>query len=449
MSLQDIYNQRARAHAELTQMLGLAQRGGAVSREKMNKLLAGIEDLTQQIEQQQRLNAIFGTREVGNPEATKYRSAYMEVLRYGQPGERSAINGGASAASLAILRETRTKMSQATTKEQRDQLAGTQSITYTDGSVGGYFVPAGFVYDIDEAAKFYADLLNVVGVIKTDTGNLLPYPTDDDTTNAWHILGEGSQIVDEGTSDNYPTQGTLPTTDAANVGFSNVKFNAFKGSTGMIRVSLELMQDSAFEFESYLTRKFATRLGRGYEAYLTNGGGSTMPTGILPAIAASGATTVTATGSSANDGNSGNTGANSIGYDDLVSLIHSVDPTYRRSASTRFMFHDQTLAHLKTRLDKYGKPLWVPSTIVGEPDRIAGFPYVINQSFPQIGASKVTVAFGDWSKFIVRKVKELQILRLDERFADYGEVGFLGFSRIDSNLVDAGTHPLNTLTQAS
>jgi HK97 family phage major capsid protein len=113
------------------------------------------------------------------------------------------------------------------------------------------------------------------------------------------------------------------------------------------------------------------------------------------------------------------------------------------------MFSDSTLAHLKTRVDKFGRPLWVPSTRENEPDTVAGYSYVINQSFPSIAPSAKSVAFGAWQKFIARKVKDLQVLRLDERFADFGEVAYVGFSRIDSNLVDAGTHPLNVLIQHS
>ena len=45
-------------------------------------------------------------------------------------------------------------------------------------------------------------------------------------------------------------------------------------------------------------------------------------------------------------------------------------------------------------------------------------------------------------KFCVRRVKEMSILRLSERFADFGQVAFLAFGRYDSNLLDAGTHPV-------
>jgi hypothetical protein len=43
----------------------------------------------------------------------------------------------------------------------------------------------------------------------------------------------------------------------------------------------------------------------------------------------------------------------------------------------------------------------------------------------------------------------MSVLRLNERYADFGQVGFIAFMRIDGNLVDAGTHPINLLQQHS
>ena len=430
------------------------------TREQVKKMLADVDVLGEDIKQiqkadsqaaelAQRAGAIAATENRGTKTpAEEYREAYMEWLLCGKPTSRVSMRGGVSTENLAKLDATVASFRNLSV-EKRDQQAGTQSITYSEGNLGGYFVPAGFVQDIEQATKYFANLLDgsSIRIMETATGNVLPYPTSNDTNEAWTLLSETTQIVDNGTTANYPVTGTLPQPNPGNVLASNVTFGAWKGSTGLIRVSLELMQDSAFSLESFLKEAFAVRLGRGYEYYLTLGTGTNAPMGILPAIAASGATAVVAAGSSANDGIAGNTGVNSIGYQDLVNLIHSVDPTYRRGA--KFMFSDLTLAHLKTRIDKFGRPLWVPSVRESEPDTVAGYPYVINQSFPQIAASATTVAFGMWSKFIARKVRDLSIARLDERFADFGEVGYVGFSRIDSRLIDAGTHPLNTLVQHS
>lgn len=379
---------------------------------------------------------------------TLYRHAFADYLSFGAPGNK--WQRGCTEEQYRLLTDSKMKLTDSRRDhEQRDQEAGTQSISYTQGTLGGYFVPAGFVYDIEVATKYFAPLLDgtTLDVFETATGQVLPYPTSNDTNQAWTILGEAASVSDNGTNANYASTANPPSANPGNVLASQITFNAWKGTTGLIRVSLELLQDSAFNIEKYLANAFAVRLGRGYEYYLTQGSGTNQPKGLITAINASGAVPITAVGSSSNDGNAANTGANSLGSDDLVNLIHSVDPTYRRNA--KFMFHDDTLRFLRTLKDKFGRPLWVPSVRDGEPDRIEGYPYVINQTFSKIAASNTTVAFGAWEKFKVRKVRDLQILRLDERYADFGEVAFVAFSRIDSQLVDAGTHPLNVLVQHS
>ena len=474
--LTEIMEKRAKVHADAVVLISKAEQT-TETRAQIAAMLADVEVLGQDIATIQRsdkmateLAAKTGVtaseQRASVTPAEEYRSAYFDFLQNGRANGPKNIRGGAAASEIAKLdtakatwesmteeqrREVHKKQSAFSrlSPEQRDQQAGTQSITYTEGNLGGYFVPAGFVYDIEQATKFYANLLDgsSIRIMETATGNVLPYPTSNDTNEAWTLLSETTQVVDNGTTPNYPTTGTLPLANPGNVLASQVTFGAYKGSTGLVRVSLELMQDSAFSLEAFLKEAFAVRLGRGYEYYLTLGSGSNAPFGIIPAIAASGAVAVVAAGQFNSGAATGNTGANSIGYQDLVNLIHSVDPTYRRGA--KLMFHDQTLASFKRLVDSFGRPLWVPSVKEGEPDTLCGYQYVINQSMAQIGASATTVAFGQWSKFVARKVRDLSIARLDERFADYGEVAYVGFSRIDSRLVDAGTHPLNTLVQHS
>ena len=458
--LKELKEQRMAAATTLTETLKQTQT--TETRSKVDGIITEIETFDADIKRIERADAV--TAEVrgetgpalgatGEPDkklsAAAYRTAWKEYMTRGTADQpRSAVLGGAGDGSMTLLGNTKRDMSRAQTREQRDQLAGSQSITYTEGSVGGYFVPAGFVYDVEKATKFYANLLDgsTVRVMETATGQVLPYPTSNDTNQAWTLVGEAAQVTEQGLTPNYSTPGTAPNGQPGDLGIGHVNLNAYKGTTGLIRVSLELLQDSAFDLEQFLTEAFAVRLGRGYEYYLTNGSGSNAPFGILPAIAASGAAPVTAIGSDTTDG-LGGTGANSIGYQDLVNLQHGVDPTYRRNG--KYMFNDQTLRFLRTLIDKFGRPLWVPGMKDGQPDSIAGMPYVINQSFPSIAASATTIAFGDWNKFIVRKVRDLQVLRLTERFADYGEVAFIAFSRLDSNLLDAGTHPITVLQQHS
>jgi len=315
--------------------------------------------------------------------------------------------------------------------EFRDVAEGAPMLNHIGTYTGlGYFVPTGFANAIEQATKYFAPLADgsAFKLWETKTGNPIPFPTSNDTSAIATIVGEAG------------------TTTEQDVTANQINFGSYKFSSGVIKASIELLQDSAFDIESWLAERFGERFGRALELYLTSGTGSGQPTGILTAIAASGVTPIVAAGSSANDGSSNN-GTNSIGYADLVNLEHSVDPTYRRGA--KYMFHDQTLSFLKRLLDKYGRPLWAPGITAGDPDKINGYSYVINQQMPQIGAAANTVVFGDLSKFVVRKVLGFEVQRLSELYAITGQVGFLAFMRYDSNLLDAGTHPVNYLQQHS
>lgn len=292
------------------------------------------------------------------------------------------------------------------------------------GSLGGYFVPQGFVYEIEEAMKWFGDMLNVCSFLDTATGNPLPHPTDNDTTNTGEQIAENTQVSDQ------------------DVSIGQITFNAWKYSTKMIKISIELLQDSAFDMEGYIKSKFAIRLGRILNTKFTVGVGTTEPNGIITA----GTAGPTAVGSGGNTGNA-DSATNTVGSIDLIELEHSVDKAYRRGAA--YMMHDLTLKYVKEILDKYGRPLWKPGLDAGDPDTINGYPYHVNNDMATLAASAKTVLFGQLSKYTVRRVKELAILRLNERFADYGQVAFIGFARYDGNLLDAGTHPVKYLVQHS
>lgn len=320
--------------------------------------------------------------------------------------------------------------------EMRDVAEGAPMLNHIGTYTGlGFLVPTGFKDQIEQATKWFAPLMDgsVFSLLETDSGNPLPYPVSNDTAQSATIVGEGGAITEQDGA-------------GGNLGANHIVLGAYKLSAGKIKCSLELMQDSAFDLEAWLAERFGERYGRGLEGYLTTGTGSSQPTGLLNDVAASGAVPVSAIGSSESSGGS-ETGANSIGYSDLVNLEHSVDPSYRRRA--KYMFHDSTLGKIKRIIDKFGRPLWAPGISVNEPDTINGYPYVINQSMPVIAPSATTVVFGDLKKFVVRKVSGISVQRLNELYAENGQVGFLSNMRVDSRLIDAGTHPVNTLQQHS
>jgi HK97 family phage major capsid protein len=84
---------------------------------------------------------------------------------------------------------------------------------------------------------------------------------------------------------------------------------------------------------------------------------------------------------------------------------------------------------------------------VGEPDTILGYPYGVDQGMPDFestgGAQYKPVVFGDLSKFWIREIgwqekqgANVYLVRLDERYAEYGQIAFVGFSRMDSGSIE-------------
>lgn len=286
--------------------------------------------------------------------------------------------------------------------EKRAQAVGT-------GSAGGYTVPQGFFDTLTDALKWYGGIrASRATVLKTATGNALPMPTDNDTTNMGELVAENSPVT------------------AADVAFGQKILNAYKFSSKTVLVSLELLQDSAFDVEAFLAKKLGQRLGRVQNNYFTIGTGSSQPQGIV-------------TGSTL--GKTGLTGqTTSIIYDDLVDLEHSVDPAYRENA--QYMMHDLSLKTLKKLKDGYGRPLWLPGITEKAPDTILSYEYVINNDMAVMAANAKSVLFGDLSTFYVRDVLDVTLFRIAEKYIENGQVGFLAFTRNDSGALDAGTHPI-------
>jgi len=277
------------------------------------------------------------------------------------------------------------------------------------GAAGGYTVPAPFRAKLIEAQKFYSSMRDVAEVITTETGATLPWPTNDDTANVGAILSENTQVTEQDV--------TLGTNDVG----------AYMYTSKLVRVSLQLLNDSAFNLESWLAGVLGRRIGRAQNAHFTTGTGTAQPEGIQ---------------TNAVIGKTGGTGqTTSVTYDDFIDLIHSVDPAYRNSGRVGWMFNDATLGTARKLKDSQGRPLWEPSVQVGVPDGLLGYKYTINQDMPVMAANARSVLFGDFQAgYLIRDVQDVQMLRLAERYADFLQVGFLAFARTDGTPQDTAAY---------
>lgn len=299
--------------------------------------------------------------------------------------------------------------------ETRAALTGAQSTTTT----GGYTVADSMMRALEVATLEFGGMRQVATVLRTDTGGPLPIPTTNDTSNKGRLLSENTGATE--------TEMT----------FGQLVLDAYKYSSDYVLASVEFLQDSSIDAGAFLGGALGTRIARLQNDHFTTGTGSSQPNGIVTAATSSSVTF---------------SGTATVTYDNIVDLIHTVDPSYRNNG--RFMFHDGALKMLKKIKilqysgDTVGVPLWQPSLVAGQPDQIHGYPYVINQSMTTPATGVKSILFGDFSKYIIRDVREVTLLRLDERFAEQHSVAFLAFARSDGDLLNAGTAPVKYGTQA-
>jgi HK97 family phage major capsid protein len=246
-------------------------------------------------------------------------------------------------------------------------------------------------------------------VLRTEGGGPMPIPTVNDTTNVGSLIGEGVTV---GTQD---------------LALGQLVLDAWKYTSKSVLVSVELMQDNSINLPALLGRLLGERIGRIQNTHFTTGTGTGQPNGVVTAATFAQATT-------------GNTTA--ITLTNLMTLYHSVDPSYRDGPGTKWMMNDNSLLKVKLMLDSQGKPIWLPGLVDRAPDTIMGSPYVINQDMASMTISAKSILFGDFSKYWIRDVRDVTLLRLDERFAEFLQVAFLAFARTDGDLLDAGTKPI-------
>jgi HK97 family phage major capsid protein len=272
------------------------------------------------------------------------------------------------------------------------------------GAAGGYTVPPAFRQKIVERMTYVAAMRQLAEVIATDTGANLPWPTVDDTANEGAILAENTQVTEQ------------------DVTFGQASLDAYMYTSKLVRLSLQLLNDNAFGLETWLANTLGARIGRIQNRHFTVGTGTAQPDGII---------TSASVGKTA-------AGVAAITYDELVDLIESLDPAYLESGNARFMMSQAARSLLRKLKDSQNRPLWEPSLQAGTPDRLLGYGLTLNNYMSAPATGVKSVGFGDIREaYVIRDVSDFALLRLNERYADYLQVGFLGFQRSDGTLQNA------------
>ncbi len=290
-----------------------------------------------------------------------------------------------------------------------------QAAGSTAPAAGGYSIGPAFLAELLIAMKAQGGMRAASHCFTTETGASLTYPVLDDRASTGRLLtAENVQLA---------AAADLPFTAPGQLG-------AYTFVSDVALVSVQLMQDSAFDFGALLAAALASRLARTENPYFTSGTGVGQPRGVLldAPVGVTGAT-----GS-----------ATSVTADNTLDLIASVDPAYRPGAV--FMMHDTTLQVYRKIKDPSGRYLHDfngdPTSNGAPVDRIAGYPVVINQDMPQMAAGATPVLFGNFAAgYKIRTVVDLRVQVLRERYIESFQVGFIASIRSDGRMV-SGAAPI-------
>ena len=284
-----------------------------------------------------------------------------------------------------------------------EELRGTSTQVTTNDGLGGFLVPENWSDFVSATELFKSDIERVATVIRTSNGQAFNLPANDDTSVVAAILGEG---VAETVSD---------------MTFTNVKFEPYTYSSKIVKVSNQLMADNAFDLAGFVGGQLANRLNRGINAHLTTGDNSSKPQGIVSG------STLGKTAAS----------ASAVTIAEILDLMYAVDASYRNAAGAGFMMNSATLAAVRKL--GFGSsndfPVFVPAMEVGGVDLLFGKPVHVNEDMDGIATGKKSIIFGDLKQYYVHEAGGVQLLRLNERFADALSTGFIAYRRVDGNVL--------------
>lgn len=273
------------------------------------------------------------------------------------------------------------------------------ALSIGENEQGGYTVPDEFERQLVKALEENNIFRRMAHVIRTSSGTRKIPIANDVMEASW--IDEGEEIPETNTK------------------FSQTTLSAYKLGT-MIKVSNELLHDSAFDIAGYIAERFGVAMGNAEEKAFLNGTGEKQPTGLLNDI--NGAQLgVTAAGETA------------VTFDEIFDLYYSLKAPYRRRAA--FLCNEALVHQLMLLKDKNDNYLWKPSLDIAQPDTILGRPIYTSTFMPAIAAGEKALCFGDYSYYWVADRENRTFKRLNELYARTDQVGFLTTQRVDGKLI--------------
>ena len=125
--------------------------------------------------------------------------------------------------------------------------------------------------------------------------------------------------------------------------------------------------------------------------------------------------------------------ATAITAEEVISLFYSLEAPYRENAI--WVFNDATMAAIRKLKGNDGQFLWQKALHEGDHETLLGKPVFTSPFMPEIAAGAKPILFGDFNFYWIGDRQGVTFKRLNERYADTGQVGFLATKRVDGKLI--------------
>lgn len=274
---------------------------------------------------------------------------------------------------------------------------------------GGYLVDpqtADTIKSVMQSSVSIRGVANVVNVEATAYDVLIDHS---DVDSGWQT--EAAAV----------TEGATPLIDRISIPLHEL--------SALPKASQRLLDDSAFDVETWLAGRIADKFARSEAAAFVNGDGVDKPKGILAhnivddASWAWGDLGYVPTGVAGDfDGGEG-----------IVDLVYALGAQYRANGS--FVMNSKTAGAVRKLKDNDGRFMWSDGLAAGEPARLLGYPVVIAEDMPDVAADSFSIAFGDFAAgYTIAERPDTRILR--DPFSAKPNVLFYATKRVGGDVTD-------------
>ena len=291
----------------------------------------------------------------------------------------------------------------------RSILPESKSLSTVVNSDGGYLVDPQTADTVKSVLQSTASIRAVASVVTVEATSFDVLIDHSDTGAGWAT--ETDPAVETGT----------PMIDRITIALHEL--------SALPKASQRLLDDSAFDIETWLAGRIADKFSRAEAAAFVSGNGVDKPTGILshPAVDNDswswGSLGYVATGE---DGGIGD-------GDAIIDLVYALGAQYRANAS--FVMNSKTAGLIRKLKDADGRFLWSDGLAAGEPARLLGYPVLVAEDMPDVASDSLALAFGDFaSGYTIAERPDLRVLR--DPFSAKPHVLFYATKRVGGDVSD-------------